>query len=147
MNQMGHHVFLSLSVLIRELFSLYPQRWSLPRVPLCRLYQLSPVSTRPRAFSCPTHSLYFGWYSSVSTIVTWSYFSPNEDFIALLGNLSLLQLIFASWNINASLSLTRSGMSFFTVENVEWPWNYITAPLMAIFIIFGSCILLFSLAL
>ena len=38
------------------------------------------------------------------------FFSPTEDFIALLSNLSLLQLIFASWNITSSLSLTRSGM-------------------------------------
>jgi len=47
----------------------------------------------------------------------------------LLGNLSLLQLIFASWNINAGLSMASS------------------APSTAIFIIFGSCMLLFSLAL
>ena len=43
-------------------------------------------------------------------------FSRTEVFIALLGNLSLLQLIFASWNINASLSMTRSGMSFINVQ-------------------------------
>ena len=44
-------------------------------------------------------------------------FSPTEAFIALLGNLSLLQLIFASWNINAtsSLSVTRTGMSIVNV--------------------------------
>jgi len=50
-------------------------------------------------------------------------------FFALLGNLSLLQLIFASWNINASLSLTRS------------------IPSTDIFIILESCMLFFSLAL
>ena len=44
-------------------------------------------------------------------------FSPTEEFIALLGNLSLLQLIFASWNINASLSMTHSGMSFVNVPH------------------------------
>jgi len=50
-------------------------------------------------------------------------------FFALLGTLSLLQLIFASWNIISSLSITRS------------------APSMAIVIVLGSCMLLFSLAL
>jgi len=49
-------------------------------------------------------------------------------FFALLSNLALLQLIFASWNINASLSMTLS------------------APSTSIFIIFESCILFFSLA-
>jgi len=47
---------------------------------------------------------------------------------ALLSNLAFLQLIFASWNINASLSMTLS------------------APSTSIFIIFESCILFFSLA-
>jgi len=49
-------------------------------------------------------------------------------FFALLSNLALLQLIFASWNINASLSMTLS------------------APSTSIFIIFESCILFLSLA-
>jgi len=49
-------------------------------------------------------------------------------FFALLSNLALLQLIFASWNINASLSMT------------------LPAPSTSIFIIIESCSLFFSLA-
>jgi len=71
--------------------------------------------------------------SSVDTPT--SFLVPNSFlifrlvFFALLINLSLLQLIFASWNINSSVSLTRS------------------APSMAILIILGSSMLFFSLAL
>jgi len=64
-----------------------------------------------------------------SLLVPNSFLIFRLVFFALLGNLSLLQLIFASWNINASLSMTHS------------------APSTAIFIIFESCILFFSLAL
>lgn len=59
---------------------------------------------------------------------------PNSFFIfrlvsfALLSHLALLQLIFASWNINASLLLGRS------------------APSTSIFIIFESCLLFFCIA-
>jgi len=67
--------------------------------------------------------------ASTSLFVPNSFLIFRLVFFALLGNLSLLQLIFASWNINASLSMTRS------------------SPSTAIFIIFGSCMLLFSLVL
>ena len=74
-----------------------------------------------------------------------------EDFIALLCTLSLLQLIFASWNLISSLSITRSGMSTFFLygqePRVTKELYCITAPSMAIVIVFGSCMLLFSLAL
>jgi len=64
-----------------------------------------------------------------SLLVPNSFLIFRLVFFALLGNLSLLQLIFASWNINASLSMTGS------------------APSTAIFIVFGSCMLFFSLSL
>jgi len=65
---------------------------------------------------------------------TTNLFVPNSFlifrlvFFALLSNLALLQVIFASWNINAGLSMTHS------------------APSISIFVISQSCMLFFSLA-
>jgi len=73
-------------------------------------------------------------FPSAESSLDANLFVPNSFlifrlvFFALLSNLALLQLIFASWNINASLSMTLS------------------APSTSIFIIFESCLLFFSLA-
>jgi len=61
--------------------------------------------------------------SSTSLLVPNSFLIFRLVSLALLSNLALLQLIFASWNISASLSMTHS------------------APSTAIFIILESCML------
>jgi len=66
--------------------------------------------------------------SADPSLVPSSFLIFRLVFFALLSNLALLQLIFASWNINASLSMALS------------------APSTSIFVIFESCILFFSLA-
>ena len=80
---------------------------------------------------------------------TVNYFGPDfhltEEHIALLTNLALLQLIFASWNISATLSTGQSGI-YHIHKICNSDHGVSIAPLTCVIIILESCVLFFCIA-